>query len=87
MDSPELTYLKRMNERDSKMWALTVSEFADTKTLLNVLLALTKFQLQQSGVSGLEIDQQIQKLTDQYRADAQEYAKKLLELTAIPPVV
>jgi len=61
------------------MWAFLSSELADTKALLNVVLALLRFQLLQSGVSEQEIDQTIAKWTAQYRDEAQTYAKNLLE--------
>jgi hypothetical protein len=60
------------------MWAMMVSEFADTKAMLNVVLALLKFQLQRSGVPEREIEQTILRWTDQYRAEAQQYAKSAL---------
>jgi hypothetical protein len=74
-------------DRDSKMWAFMVSELADTKALLNTMLALVRIQLERSGVPPEEVDSLVTKHVAQYRKDAQDYSKKLLELASIPPVI
>lgn len=84
MDSDEMIFLRRLAQRDTRMWATVISEFADTKALVNTLMALVRFQIENSGVPSDEVDQFLAEQLAQHRARAQAYARSLLPDGEIP---
>lgn len=63
-----------------------MSEFADTKALANTLIALVRFQIENSGVPSDEVEQFLAERLAQHRAGAQAYARSLLPDGEIPKV-
>ena len=86
MDSDEMAFLKRLAQRDTLMWGILMSEFADTKALVNTLIALVRFQIESSGVPSDEVEQFLAERLAHHRARTQEYARSLLPGGEIPKV-
>ena len=68
------------------MWSTMLSEFADTKALVNTLIALFRCQIENSGVPSVEVERFLAEPLAQYRAGANEYARSLLPDGEIPEV-